>query len=139
MLWGGVIMARPPRRLPMKADLHEMAAGTVAEPLADAAYRRVKAAVLDGSLPPGLQAADQRVAAQPGMSGTPVHTAVVRLEHEGWITLSARGALPCCRPAAETERLGEAGRMSPGPATYPGHRFPATSSALNLPAPGLRS
>ncbi|MCG7364298.1 GntR family transcriptional regulator [Roseomonas sp. ACRSG] len=65
----------------------------MAEPLADIAYRRIKAAILDGSLPPGLQATEQQIAAQLGMSLTPVHTAIVRLQHDGWIALSARRGL----------------------------------------------
>ncbi|MBC9179145.1 GntR family transcriptional regulator [Pseudoroseomonas ludipueritiae] len=54
----------------------------MAEPLADIAYRRIKAAILNGSLPPGLQATEQQIAAQLGMSLTPVHTAIVRLQHD---------------------------------------------------------
>jgi DNA-binding GntR family transcriptional regulator len=86
-------MARTPRTLPSTAELAEGTHDQVAEPLAEIAYRRIKAAILDGSLPPGLQAAEQQIAVQLGMSRTPVHMAIVRLQHDGWITLSARRGL----------------------------------------------
>ncbi len=86
-------MARPPRRLPPTADMTTTPKDALGEPLAEIAYRRIKAAILDGSLPPGLQAAEQQIATQLGMSRTPVHMAIVRLQHEGWIDLSARRGL----------------------------------------------
>lgn len=86
-------MARTPRTLPTFACLEGVIAETGSEPLTDVAYRRIKAAILDGGLPPGLQAAEQQIAVQLGMSRTPVHMAIVRLQHEGWITLSARRGL----------------------------------------------
>lgn len=58
--------------------------------LADAAYAALKAAILDGTLPPGHQAAEQEVAERLGMSRTPVHEAALRLQHEGLVAVLAR-------------------------------------------------
>jgi DNA-binding GntR family transcriptional regulator len=60
------------------------------ETQADLAYRRVKMAILDGGLPPGFQASEQQLALRLNMSRTPVHQAIVRLEHEEWLELSPR-------------------------------------------------
>jgi DNA-binding GntR family transcriptional regulator len=57
---------------------------------ADIAYRRIKRAVLEGALAPGTQAAEQQIAVRLGMSRTPVHQAIVRLEQECWLELSPR-------------------------------------------------
>lgn len=58
----------------------------------DDAYRVLKASILDGTLPPGYQAVEQRIAEQLEMSRTPVHEAIIRLQHEGLVrVLSRRG------------------------------------------------
>jgi DNA-binding GntR family transcriptional regulator len=58
--------------------------------LADLAYSKIKAAIVQGELPPGFNAAEQQIAAQLQISRTPVHQAVVRLEQEGWVRLVQR-------------------------------------------------
>ncbi len=58
--------------------------------LADAAYAALKASILDGSLPPGQDTAEQAIADQLAMSRTPVHEALVRLQHEGLVQVLPR-------------------------------------------------
>jgi DNA-binding GntR family transcriptional regulator len=61
-----------------------------AESQGEVAYRLIKQAILEGSLPPGTRAAEQQIAVRLGMSRTPVHQAIVRLEQERWLELSPR-------------------------------------------------
>lgn len=58
--------------------------------LVDNAYAALKSAILDNTFPPGYQAAEIDVAAQLGMSRTPVHEAVIRLQEEGLVELLPR-------------------------------------------------
>ena len=60
------------------------------EKLADAAYAALKASILEGLLPPGTETAEQAIAEQLGMSRTPVHEAVLRLQHEGMLLVLPR-------------------------------------------------
>jgi DNA-binding GntR family transcriptional regulator len=63
------------------------------ERLADAAYAALKASILEGLLPPGVETAEQAVADQLGMSRTPVHEAALRLQHEGMLLVLPRKGL----------------------------------------------
>lgn len=58
--------------------------------LAEAAYLALKASILEGLLPPGHEAVEQAIADQLGMSRTPVHEAVLRLQHEGMVRILPR-------------------------------------------------
>ncbi|WP_200305235.1 GntR family transcriptional regulator [Paracraurococcus ruber] len=58
--------------------------------LADAAYAALKASILESLLPPGEEATEQAIADQLGMSRTPVHEAVLRLQHEGFLRVLPR-------------------------------------------------
>lgn len=58
--------------------------------LVDSAYAALKSAILNNTFPPGYQAAEIDVAAQLGMSRTPVHEAVIRLQEEGLVELLPR-------------------------------------------------
>lgn len=81
-------MSRPTRTLPpTPAGLTDAGTG---EPLTDIAYRKIKSAILHGSLPPSLLASEQQIAGRLAMSRTPVHQAIVRAEQEGWIDLLPR-------------------------------------------------
>lgn len=82
-------MARAIRVLPPTAS-NSAAKPPIGEPLADVAYFRVKAAIVEGALPPGLLASEQQIASRLGMSRTPVHQALVRLEQEGWMEVIPR-------------------------------------------------
>jgi DNA-binding GntR family transcriptional regulator len=90
-------MARPKRILPSTAEgSRSVDAATDAangESLTDLAYREIKAAILEGALPPGLMASEQQIATRLAMSRTPVHHAIVRLEQDGWIQLLPRRGL----------------------------------------------
>ena len=64
--------------------------------LVEAAYRALKVAIRDNVYPPGHQAAEPEIAEQLGMSRTPVHEAIIRLQEEGLVqVLPRRGVLIC--------------------------------------------
>jgi DNA-binding GntR family transcriptional regulator len=86
------IMSRPTRTLP-PTPVDALTETDPGEPLTDIAYRRIKAAILDGSLPPSLLVSEHQIATRLAMSRTPVHQAIVRLEQEGWIELLPRRGL----------------------------------------------
>jgi DNA-binding GntR family transcriptional regulator len=60
------------------------------ESLAQAAYTALKASILETLLLPGHEATEQAIADQLGMSRTPVHEAVLRLQHEGFLRVLPR-------------------------------------------------
>ncbi len=58
------------------------------------AYAAMKTAIQDSSFAPGYQASEQEIADRLGMSRTPVHEAVIRLQEEGLVrVLSRKGVL----------------------------------------------
>ncbi len=58
------------------------------------AYHALKTAIRDTVFPPGHQASEQEIALRLGMSRTPVHEALIRLQEEGLVrVLSKRGVL----------------------------------------------
>lgn len=64
--------------------------------MVDSAYAALKQAILDSSFAPGYQASEQEIALRLGMSRTPVHEAVIRLQEDGLVrVLSRRGVLIC--------------------------------------------
>lgn len=54
------------------------------------AYRRIKDAILRGEMPIGMQKLEPALALELGMSRTPVHEALVRLQDEGYVELQPR-------------------------------------------------
>jgi DNA-binding GntR family transcriptional regulator len=58
--------------------------------LGESAYRALRARLLEMTLPPGHQATEGDLAAQLGMSRTPVHEAVLRLQAEGFLAVQPR-------------------------------------------------
>src|SRR5262245_11966916 len=52
------------------------------------AYADLKQRILSGTIAPGSILAERQLAADLGMSKTPVRAALERLEHEGFITVS---------------------------------------------------
>jgi DNA-binding GntR family transcriptional regulator len=58
--------------------------------LGESAYRALRAQILEMTLPPGHQATEGDLAAQLGMSRTPVHEAVLRLQAEGFLEVQPR-------------------------------------------------
>lgn len=57
---------------------------------AEAAYRLLRQAILTNELPAGFQAAENELATRLGMSRTPVHEAMARLEEEGLVRILPR-------------------------------------------------
>jgi DNA-binding GntR family transcriptional regulator len=64
--------------------------------LVEDAYRALKEAIRDNVFPPGYQGAEQEMAMRLGMSRTPVHKAIIRLQEDGLVrVLSKRGVTVC--------------------------------------------
>jgi len=62
------------------------------------AYERIRAAIRDGSLAPGLRLTELELAQRFGVSRTPVRQALARLEAEGLLTHAPRRGLTVTRP-----------------------------------------
>ncbi|WP_431282202.1 GntR family transcriptional regulator [Humitalea sp. 24SJ18S-53] len=62
------------------------------------AYARIREAIRDGVLTPGLRLTETDLAASFGVSRTPVRQAIARLEAEGLVTHEARRGLVVTRP-----------------------------------------
>jgi DNA-binding GntR family transcriptional regulator len=64
--------------------------------LVDNAYAALKEAVRSNLFPPGYQGSEQEIAVRLGMSRTPVHEAIIRLQEDGLVrVLSKRGMIVC--------------------------------------------
>src|SRR5689334_23669252 len=55
--------------------------------LVDDAYAAMRAAIRDASFAPGYQGSEQEIALRLGMSRTPVHEALIRLQEEGLVRI----------------------------------------------------
>ena len=66
--------------------------------LGQEAYGRIRAAIRDGTLGPGLRLTETDLAARFGVSRTPVRQAIARLEAEGLLTHEPRRGLTVMRP-----------------------------------------
>lgn len=66
--------------------------------LGQEAYERIRAAIRDGTLTPGLRLTEMDLAARLGASRTPVRQAIARLEAEGLLTHEPRRGLTVTRP-----------------------------------------
>jgi len=66
-------------------ELRTLAVGTI---LSDEVYTRIGAAILDGTLAPGTRLRDVDLAAQLGVSRTPVREALQRLERFGLVEIA---------------------------------------------------
>ncbi|MFJ4207988.1 GntR family transcriptional regulator [Paenarthrobacter sp. NPDC089675] len=60
---------------------------------AERAYRVIKNAVIRGQLRPGSTVSEAQLARKLGMSRTPVHQAVARLEVDGWVIITPRSGV----------------------------------------------
>src|SRR5918993_1909658 len=64
--------------------------------LVEDAYMALKVAIRDNVFPPGYQGSEQEIAVRLGMSRTPVHEAIIRLQEDGLVrVLSKRGVMVC--------------------------------------------
>jgi DNA-binding GntR family transcriptional regulator len=80
----------------------------VSPSLVDGAYAALKNAIRDNVFPPGHRATEADVARQLGMSRTPVHEAIIRLQAEGLVqVLSRRGILICSISADDINEIYE--------------------------------
>jgi DNA-binding GntR family transcriptional regulator len=59
----------------------------------DYVYRTVKASIIRGQLAPNYLTSEEQIAGRLGTSRTPVHRALLRLQAEGWLTMSLRRGL----------------------------------------------
>ena len=60
------------------------------------AYEALKEAILESKFPPGYQGSEQEIAVRLGMSRTPVHEALIRLQEDGLVrVLAKRGVVVC--------------------------------------------
>lgn len=60
------------------------------------AYGALKEAIRNNVFPPGFQGSEQEMAVRLGMSRTPVHEAIIRLQEDGLVrVLSKRGVMVC--------------------------------------------
>ncbi|QEL27422.1 GntR family transcriptional regulator (plasmid) [Bosea sp. F3-2] len=60
------------------------------------AYAALKTAIRNTAFPPGYQCSEQEIAVRLGMSRTPVHEAIIRLQEDGLVrVLPKRGVLIC--------------------------------------------
>src|SRR5687768_17933138 len=76
--------------------------------LVDDAYRALKEAIRENAFPPGYQGSEMEIAQKLGMSRTPVHEAVIRLQEEGLVrVLSRRGVVVCAISAADMREIYE--------------------------------
>jgi DNA-binding GntR family transcriptional regulator len=76
--------------------------GTPEAGLADAAYAAIKEAIRSNRFEPGYHAGEVEIARQLGMSRTPVHQAMARLQEEGLVRIQPkRGILICGLSPAE--------------------------------------
>lgn len=78
-------------------DMRSRADDQAAKPsLVDGAYEALKGAIRDNTFAPGYQGSEQEIASQLGMSRTPVHEAIIRLQEEGLVrVLPRRGVVVC--------------------------------------------
>ncbi|WP_201864612.1 GntR family transcriptional regulator [Microvirga soli] len=64
--------------------------------LVEDAYKALKDAIRNNVFPPGYQGSEQEIALRLGMSRTPVHEAIIRLQEDGLVrVLSKRGVTVC--------------------------------------------
>ncbi|HZF75892.1 MAG TPA: GntR family transcriptional regulator [Acetobacteraceae bacterium] len=64
----------------------------------ESAYERIRAAIRDGALAPGVPLTEADLAARFGVSRTPVRQAIARLEAEGLLTHEPRRGLSVTQP-----------------------------------------
>src|ERR671913_1632830 len=76
--------------------------------LVEDAYRALKEAIRDNVFGPGYQGSEQEMAMRLGMSRTPVHEAIIRLQEDGLVrVLSKRGVMVCPLAPADIREIYE--------------------------------
>ncbi|MCO6416392.1 GntR family transcriptional regulator [Siccirubricoccus sp. KC 17139] len=72
--------------------------------LVESAYAALKHAIRTNVFAPGYQGSEQEIAAQLGMSRTPVHEAIIRLQEEGLVRVLPRRGVVVCALSPEDMR-----------------------------------
>src|SRR3954468_19387841 len=72
--------------------------------LVDEAYRALKEAIRENVFAPGYEGSEQEIASQLGMSRTPVHEAIIRLQEEGLVRVLPRRGVVVCAISPEDMR-----------------------------------
>src|SRR3954447_19013442 len=72
--------------------------------LVDDAYAALKEAIRENTFPPGYQGSEQEIATKLGMSRTPVHEAIIRLQEEGLVRVMTRRGVQVCAVSPEDMR-----------------------------------
>lgn len=72
--------------------------------LVDGAYDALKAAIRNAVFAPGYQGSEGEIATQLGMSRTPVHEAIIRLQEEGLVRVLPRRGVVVCAISPEDMR-----------------------------------
>lgn len=72
--------------------------------LVEGAYEALKAAIRNNVFAPGYQGSEQEIALQLGMSRTPVHEAIIRLQEEGLVRVLPRRGVVVCALSPEDMR-----------------------------------
>jgi DNA-binding GntR family transcriptional regulator len=76
--------------------------------LVEDAYVALKESIRDNVFPPGYQGSEQEMAMRLGMSRTPVHEAIIRLQEDGLVrVLSKRGVMVCPLAPGDVRELYE--------------------------------
>jgi DNA-binding GntR family transcriptional regulator len=78
--------ARASRTTLRRTRRHAMPRGS----LVDTAYEALRRRILDNTYPPGHQALEQALAAELGISRTPLREALIRLQKEGLVEVIPR-------------------------------------------------
>jgi DNA-binding GntR family transcriptional regulator len=74
--------------------------------LVDDAYLALKEAIRDNLFPPGYQGSEQEIAIRLGMSRTPVHEAIIRLQEDGLVrVLAKRGIIVCALSPEDIDEI----------------------------------
>ena len=77
-------------------DMRDADAQAQKPSLVGGAYEALKEAIRNNVFAPGYQGSEQEIASQLGMSRTPVHEAIIRLQEEGLVrVLPRRGVVVC--------------------------------------------
>ncbi|KAA1233948.1 MULTISPECIES: GntR family transcriptional regulator [Agrobacterium tumefaciens complex] len=95
-----------PRDVPQ--DAPDSGVDTAGAGRVTAAYSAIKEAIRSNVFPPGYQAAEIEIARQLGMSRTPVHEAMARLQEDGLVRiLPKKGIIICALSPADIEEIYE--------------------------------
>ncbi|WP_426956838.1 GntR family transcriptional regulator [Muricoccus radiodurans] len=85
-------------------EREEAEVGGIRPSLVEGAYDALKESIRNNVLPPGYQGSEGEIAVRLGMSRTPVHEAVIRLQEEGLVRVLPRRGVVVCAIAPDDMR-----------------------------------